>query len=156
MENIVPNIRNAVRAVIVRQGQVLMQKKEGGYLGERYTLPGGAQDLGETLGQALNRECIEEIGTPVEIISLLTVADFFKNRETDPPSTRHLVEFLFHCTVPDDYVAHNGNHPDKSQVDVVWVDLNELSAMPLFPKSLSHWLPNCLQGEAATYMGLLE
>jgi len=156
MENLTPDIRNAVRAVIVRNDRLLLLQKSGGDRGERYALPGGAQDLGETLAQALNRECLEEIGTAVEILALMNVADHFKTRETDPPSTRHMVEFLFRCNVPDDYLAHNGSKPDKSQVDVVWASLAELAAMPLYPESLCHWLPESILRDTAVYLGTLE
>ena len=46
MENLTPYIRNAVRAVIVRDDQLLLLKQTGGDLGERYALPGGAQNQG--------------------------------------------------------------------------------------------------------------
>ena len=154
MENLTPDIRNAVRAVIVRNDQLLLLKKTGGDRGERYALPGGAQNLGETLEQALMRECLEEIGSAIEILALMNVADHFKTRETDPPSTRHMVEFLFRCTVPDDYVAHNGIKPDRSQIDVVWVNLAGLTAMPLYPESLSHWLPEGILRDSALYPGI--
>ena len=156
MENLTPDIRNAVRAVILRNDQLLLLKKTGGDRGERYALPGGAQNLGETLAQALERECLEEIGSAVEILTLMNVADHFKTRETDPPSTRHMVEFLFRCTVPDDYVAHNGIKPDKRQLDVVWVNLAKLAAMPLYPESLSHWLPEGILRDTAVYLGTME
>ncbi len=156
MENLTPDIRNAVRAVIVRNDQVLLLKKAGGDRGERYALPGGAQNLGETLAQALKRECLEEIGSGVEIVALMSVSDHFKTRETDPPSTRHMVEFLFRCTVPDDYVARNGIKPDKSQIDVVWVNLANLAAMRLYPESLSHWLPEGILRDTAVYLGIME
>jgi ADP-ribose pyrophosphatase YjhB (NUDIX family) len=156
MENLTPDIRNAVRAVIVRNDQLLLLKKSGGERGERYALPGGAQNPGETLAQALNRECLEEIGSAVEILALMNVADHFKARATDPPSTRHMVEFLFRCSVPDDYVAHNGSKPDRSQLDVVWVDLADLAQAPLDPASLSHWLPLGIQRTAAVYLGTLD
>ena len=156
MENLTPDIRNAVRAVILRNDQLLLLKKTGGDRGERYALPGGAQDLGETLAQALERECLEEIGSAIEILALMNVADHFKTRETDPPSTRHMVEFLFRCSVPDDYVAHNGIKPDKSQIDVVWVNLAKLVAMPLYPESLSHWLPEGILRDTAVYLGTME
>lgn len=157
MENLVPIIRNAVRAVVVRGERILLLKKNGGDRGERYTLPGGAQELGETLHQALDRECREEIGTKIEIVDLLYVADFFKQRKTDPPSTRHLVEFLFLCTLPDnDYVAQNGPKPDKSQVDVIWVDVADLETMAMFPKALSHLLPALQRQQTGVYLGTLE
>jgi 8-oxo-dGTP diphosphatase len=156
MENLTPGIRNAVRAVIICNDQLLMLKKTGGDRGERYALPGGAQNLGETLAQALRRECMEEIGSAVEIVALMNVADHFKARGTNPPSTRHMVEFLFRCTVPNDYVAHNGIEPDKSQVDVVWVKLANLATMPLYPESLSHSLPEGILRVTDVYLGTME
>ena len=156
MENLAPIIRNAVRAVVVRGERILLLKKNGGDRGERYALPGGAQELGETLHQALNRECREEIGSAVEIVDLLYVADFFRPRKTDPPSTRHLVEFLFQCTLPDGYVAQRGSKPDKSQVDVVWRDLADIEGMSMSPKALSHLLPALQRQRTGVYLGTLE
>ncbi|MDC1287680.1 NUDIX domain-containing protein [Gammaproteobacteria bacterium] len=156
IKNLIPDIRNAVRAVIIRNDQVLLLRKAGGDRGERYALPGGAQNLGETLTQALMRECLEEIGSAIEVAALMNVADYFKTRETEPPSTRHMVEFLFRCSVPDDYVAHNGIKPDKGQVDVVWVNLARLAAIPLYPESLSHWLLEGIPRDTTLYTGTME
>jgi len=127
MEPIIAPIRNTVRALILQDNNVLLLRKDGYEGGQRFALPGGGQDLGETLEQALNRECLEEIGTRVEAHDLVYVADCFKPRDTTPHSTRHLVEFLFACTVPGDYVPVNGHHPDKHQVEVVWVGLESAS-----------------------------
>ncbi|MCG8670627.1 MAG: NUDIX domain-containing protein [Pseudomonadales bacterium] len=135
MAEILPNIRNAVRALIVRENKVLLLKKEDDK-GPRFALPGGGQDTGETLEQALQRECQEEIGSAVMVRDLLHVADYFRDRPTKPATIRHLVEFLFVCDVPEDYQPHNGPHPDKHQVDVVWADIENLTSFPIFPKSL--------------------
>jgi ADP-ribose pyrophosphatase YjhB (NUDIX family) len=156
MQNVTLEIRNAVRAVILRNDQLLMLKKTGGDRGDRYVLPGGAQNPGETLAQALVRESVEEIGSAVEILDLMSVADHFKARETDPPETRHMVEFLFRCSVPEDYVAHNGIKPDKSQIDVVWIDLARLATMPLYPASLSRYLPEGILRATPVYLGTLD
>lgn len=156
LENLDPSIRNAVRALIVRDESVLLLRKEGGGQGERFALPGGAQDPGETLVEALERECQEEIGTQVEIGDLLTVADYFKQRDTQPPSTRHLLEFLFSCHVPDDYVPQNGHHPDKHQIEVVWVRLSDLDQLMLFPRSLSESLPGVITGDNKGYLGIID
>ena len=155
MDNLTPGIRNAARAVILREGSILLLRKNGGSGGERFALPGGAQDLGETLEQALNRECMEEIGTGVEIIDLLHVADYFKARDTDPPSTRHLVEFLFHCKVPHGYSPRNGHHPDKHQVEVLWAPISRLGEMNLLPGSLAGHLGR-LKTERSVYLRTIE
>jgi 8-oxo-dGTP pyrophosphatase MutT (NUDIX family) len=156
MENLLPVIRNAARALIVRDHQILLLRKEYEDLSERFALPGGAQDPGETLQQALNRECEEEIGTPIEIRDLVHVADYFKPRDTQPPSTKHLVEFLFDCRVPAGYVPTNGHHPDKHQVEVVWAALDELEGMPLYPLSLVSYIKTLRGGTRNVYLGLID
>lgn len=62
MDNFCPVIRNAARALIVRDGSIVRLRKEGYESGARHALPGAARDPGETLAQALSRECPEEIG----------------------------------------------------------------------------------------------
>ena len=156
MAPIAPPIRNAVRALIVRANNILLLRKEGYADGVRYALPGGGQDLGETLEQALTRECLEEIGTRVEIRDLLHVADTFKPRDTSPASTRHMVEFLFDCSVADDYTPCNGHHPDKHQVAVVWSALDELAGIPLYPRSLATFLTGMLDQRGPTYVGSID
>ena len=156
MESIIAPIRNAARALILQQDNILLLRKDGYEGGERFALPGGGQDLGETLEQALHRECMEEIGTRVEIRDLVYVADYFKPRDTSPRSTRHLVEFLFACTVPDDYVPMNGHHPDKHQVEVVWGRLDELADMPLYPRSLAPYLADSSGSTGSVYLGTID
>ena len=157
MENLLPVIRNAARALIMRDDRILLLRKEGYSDGERFALPGGGQDPGETLRQALLRECREEIGTQVLIHDLVHVADYFKARDTDPPSTRHLVEFLFRCEVPESYIPMNGEHPDKHQVEVVWANLKTLRDKPLFPRSLAKFLDQSLVASPKNiYMGIID
>jgi 8-oxo-dGTP pyrophosphatase MutT (NUDIX family) len=153
---LIPTIRNAARALIVSNQKILLLKKDGGGLSERYALPGGGQEAGETLVQALNRECMEEIGTHVDIHDLVHVADFFKLRDTEPPTTRHLVEFLFKCTVPDTYSPQSGLHPDKHQVDVVWASVEELQRIPLFPQSLAGYIVGKNSASSPVYLGTLN
>lgn len=153
MTELIPEIRNAARALIVRQEQILLLRKVGGGRGERFALPGGAQDPGETLKEALNRECLEEIGTTVEIGDLIHVTDFFKLRDTQPPTRRHVVEFLFQCTIADDYSPHSGDHPDKHQVEVVWFDLDKIAQIQLYPQYLSNCIPYHEAAKADFYLG---
>ena len=156
MQNIEPNIRNAVRALIIRDHHILLLRKGGDIRGERYALPGGAQDAGETLHQALYRECMEEIGAEVEILDLIHVADYHRQRSGLPATTRHQIEFLFACAVADSYVPHSGSHPDSHQLEVIWASLDELMEMPLLPKSIAAWIVNPDKLSSRVYMGLIH
>ena len=152
-ENLIPGIRNAVRAVITRNDAVLLQRKIDDSGMERYALPGGAQEHGECLTDALQRECEEEIGTRIEIIDLLFVGDYFKIRQTTPPTTRQLLEFLFACTVARDYEPRNGPRPDKHQVDVLWAPVADLTEFNLVPAGYTDLLLQ--QDRSRVYVGQL-
>lgn len=156
MENLEPCIRNAVRALVIRDDHILLLRKGGDERGERYALPGGAQDAGETLHQALHRECLEEIGTETEILELVHVADYRRKRSGSPPTIRHQVEFLFSCSVPDSYLPHNGSHPDGHQIEVVWARLDAIEDMQLLPKSIASCIANPQQAGGRIYLGLIS
>jgi len=58
---VIPGVRLSVKAIIVREGRLLVLKCRD-QQGFWYVLPGGGQQVGETLDQALRRECLEELG----------------------------------------------------------------------------------------------
>jgi len=151
MENLLAVIRNAARAIIIRDGKLLVLKKING----SYTLPGGAQNTGETIEQALQRECLEEINTRVLVNRLAYVGDYFKPKQSTPPAIRHQIEFLFDCRVDEDYIAQSGDHPDKRQVDVVWIDIHDLDKQPLYPLTLKKCIKD-LDENKMVYIGVLE
>ena len=151
-----PVIRNTVRAVIVRDNRILLLRKEDELRGERFSLPGGAQEAGETLKQAVNRECQEEINTEVKIGDLLHIADFFKQRKLPEPHIRHQVELLFECSVPNTYIPGNGSHPDKHQVEVVWKDLTKLTELNLKPFCFAALLAERKRNVSPIYLGTVD
>ena len=150
---LIPGIRNGVRAVIIRDSHLLLLRKEYEDNTERYVLPGGSQDEGETLETALQRECLEEIGTEVTVEGIIYLADFFKPRGTTPQTYRQQVEYFFCCEVPGSYEAMNGHRPDKHQVDVVWVPLKKLDTINLFPSELSRLFMQDKLSSHAIYLG---
>jgi ADP-ribose pyrophosphatase YjhB (NUDIX family) len=150
---LIPDIRPTVRAVIVQRQHILLLRKDYGEPGERFALPGGGQEPGETLHETLQRECQEEIATRVEIGPMLHAADFFKLRDTEPPTRRHLLELLFRCQVPADYIPRNGYHPDKHQVDVIWAELSQVPDMPLFPPYLVECIARLDEPQRPFYLG---
>ena len=147
-------IRNSAKAIVVKEGKLLTIKMhENG--GTYYILPGGGQEHGENLHQALERECKEELGAEVEIGELLFVREYIgKNHELAAyHSHAHQTEFMFICNVNQD-LFNNGTSPDKGQIGTEWLPINELLEYELFPRSLrTHIISYFESGKAATYVG---
>ncbi len=135
MEN---TMRNSAKAIIVRDGRLLVTVNRGDKGGEFYILPGGAQNFGETLHEALQRECIEEIGTNVDIRDLVFVREYIGKHHEFAGFDRHVhqVEFMFLCAVTDDASVRQGTLPDPKQFGVKWIRLTELETAPFYPAAL--------------------
>ncbi|MBM9615090.1 NUDIX domain-containing protein [Desulfobulbus rhabdoformis] len=136
-------IRNTVKAICRnRRGEILIQKKiyEDGR--ELYTLPGGGQQPGESLLQALERECWEEIGALVTARDLEYVCEFIKKPTSPGKLPRHKVEFGFRCDLPEDYIPQMGPQPDSHQEAILWLSLEKLANLELSPEKLLACLKN--------------
>jgi mutator protein MutT len=64
-----------VGGVVIRDERVLLIRRAKPPLLDRWAIPGGTVELGETLEQALVREMEEETSLRVELVELLTVFD---------------------------------------------------------------------------------
>ena len=137
MINTFKNIRNGVRAVIKSSHGILFIQKKNEVHGEYFVLPGGIQTPGESLIDALRRECREEIGAEITVGSLLHVGDRYKVNSKASGAYQHNVEFLFSCHVGPDYQPQNGSAPDKKQMAVLWLPLEQLLTTRLRPHSLA-------------------
>ncbi|WP_409300686.1 NUDIX hydrolase [Peribacillus sp. SCS-155] len=83
-----------VRAVIIRDGRILMVKEKAD--GD-WALPGGWADIGLTPGEVAVKEVKEEAGFDVEPIKLLGVLD--KKRHPHPPSAYHVYKIFIQCEI---------------------------------------------------------
>ncbi len=131
-------IRNSAKALIVKDGKLLCTKNEDMF-GTFYLLPGGGQEKGETLQEALKRECMEEISAEVDIGELKFIREYIgKNHEfKEWDSEIHQVEFIFVCTIKPGSKIGNGIVPDSMQTGVEWLEISNLGACRLYPKTLS-------------------
>ena len=148
------NIRNSAKAVIVKDGKLLAVKiQENG--DTYYILPGGGQEHGENLHQALERECREELGAKVEIGELIFVREYIgKNHELAAYHVHaHQTEFMFLCHVHQETFEH-GTNLDKGQTGTEWLPIKDLLEYKLFPQALrTHLISYFESGKAKTYVG---
>ena len=130
-----------MQALIIRDGQVLVVIKRYPD-GVAYILPGGRQEHGESLEAAVLRECREELGVEVAVGPLLFVREYIgKNHQyATRDSELHLVNILFHCRVPDDYLPRSGVLPDPEQIGVTWLPIERLHDVRFFPAALKEAL----------------
>jgi 8-oxo-dGTP diphosphatase len=140
-----------VKAIVVREGFLLALRcrdREGVW----YALPGGGQDVGETIEQALRRECQEEIGCEIRVGPLRFVRDYIaKNHEfaDDAKPDTHQVELMFECDLLSE--PSHPTKPDSMQDGFEWLELRKLQGYRLYPRFLQRALSTETQG--VTYLG---
>ncbi len=132
------NIRISAKAIIIDRDKLLLTKNQDDH-GYFYLFPGGGQEHGETLIQAVRRESVEEIGQQVEVGALLFIREYIgKNHEhASFDYDFHQVEHYFICDLI------NGNrgiakptNPDSYQVGLEWLPLDSLMDYRIYPKEL--------------------
>ena len=134
------NIRSAARAVIICNGCLLatkMRDKRGVY----YILPGGGQQPGETLEEAVRRECLEEVGIQVKVIRMLYVREYIgKNHNFSKRHAGfHQIEHVFLCEVEDPSLACPGTETDNYQIGVSWLALERLGSIRFYPEAIKKY-----------------
>lgn len=127
-------IRLVVRAAIVRDGAILLVAFDGEN-GFHYNLPGGGVELGETLYDTARREVREEAAAEVKVKELLFVYECF------PPDYGfaldeqvHNVDFVFRCALCEGSEPRLPDNPDRNEVAVHWIPLDEFPNAPLVPQ----------------------
>ena len=147
-----PRFRNSIKAVIIREGRLLVTTNRD-FLGEFLLLPGGGQRFGETMVEALVRECREELNVTVTVGDLIGARDYIgahhEFAEHDPHI--HQVELMFSCELAPGEEPRYGDHPDDqgdwAQTGIEWVALSDLPHRRIYPSILREWLPTLPEPE---------
>jgi 8-oxo-dGTP diphosphatase len=84
----------AVSAAILRDGKVLLVRRDRAPAQGLFSLPGGVVEVGETLLEAVEREVAEETGLRIEPIALAGFREVV-DRDADDRVRRHFVILCF-------------------------------------------------------------
>lgn len=136
------SIRPAVSAIVRDEaGHLLMIRRTDN---DKYALPGGGQDIGETLSQAVVREVEEETGVQVEVTGLVGL---YSNPshviEYDDGEVRQEFSICFHAK----YVGGELRTSSESK-EVKWIAparLQELEIHPSIRLRIEHGLADRAQ-----------
>lgn len=147
-------VRNSAKAIIFQTGKLLTIK----YIdaeGEYFSLPGGGQEAGETLTQALERECLEEFGAEIEVGPLRYIREYIGvNHEfADHDYDAHQVDHMFICNIAEDLSHLVSLNPDPGQVDIAWLPIKDLTSYRLYPKFIRGLLVNEPNLSGPVYLG---
>ena len=96
----------------------------------QWSLPGGAQQLGESLAEAARREVLEETGLTVDLGDVIATVDSI---ERDPEG-----RVRYHYTLIDFTAEAHGAElvPGDDAADARWFELHQIEALGLWSETL--------------------
>lgn len=108
-------------AIIEKQGKILIGKRRGsGSCAGLWEFPGGKQEPGETLPEALRRECREELGIAVSAGGLCArIVHQYPDREVG-------LSFFY-------AMAEDGDPEARVHEELRWAEPEELARLPFCP-----------------------
>lgn len=148
-------VRSTVKAIVIHEGNVLLNRCFDPKNGVYYSLPGGGQQQGETLAEALTRECLEETGysvKPVRFVALLEEICLDPFILECYAEYAHKMLHLFVCMLSSPEVAAP-TETDESQIACEWIPISRVAALNLLPKQVKEQFSRLISGEGSMFLG---
>ena len=157
-------IRNAAKVIILIENKILLikYKNEIGAIcwgiptgGIYYTLPGGGQNIYETIEEAAVRECREETGYEIKIGRLAAVCEEITvNAEFRRlyPDHAHKLHFIFTASVTDE-TPGSVTEPDFGMTGLERADIKNIKNYPLYPEIVKNNIESIINSESVLYLG---
>jgi 8-oxo-dGTP diphosphatase len=119
-----------IGVVVWHEDRVLLVRRNKPPRRGHWSLPGGAQQLGETVAEAARREVREEVGLEVELGAIVATVDLI---ERDPDQ-----RVRYHYTLID-FVAEAASatlRPGSDAAEAAWFTVAEAEALGLWSETV--------------------
>lgn len=149
------SIRVTVKALIVKDGCLLVNRCRDDAGGLYYDLPGGGQQQGETIAQALVREVMEETGWEVGDAHLAAVTEtIYTDAQLTKqyPQYAHRLLLIFAASLRNE-ARQRVQELDYQQEDALWVPLAQADALRFVPRVLCGRISDLLAASAPVFLG---
>lgn len=149
------NVRSTVKAIILHEGKVLLNRCRDANNGEYYSLPGGGQEQFETMAEALHRECLEETGYSVEMVRF---AALMEEICLDPFIREHYLQYahkmlhIFVCRLTT-LQRVEPTETDDLQISIDWVPVEEVPNINLLPKEVRENFSRLIAEDTPQFLG---
>ena len=120
----------AVGVVVWKDGEVLLIRRAKPPRSGQWSIPGGAQELGETVRETAVREVREETGLDIAVTDLIEVVDFIERDDTGG--------VLYHYTLVDWSAEWCGGEamPRDDVSEVMWADPAKLERYGIWSETV--------------------
>lgn len=151
-------IRSAAKAVIIKDGSILLNRCRHSDGREYYDLPGGGQDQYESLEEALRREVLEETGYSVTGMRFAALAEEIwtaHDIREKYPDYSHRVYHIFAAAVADEPAAEPAE-PDIGMEKCVWIPLEKVKELDeTYPEALAGLVENIAKNGPPMFLGTM-
>lgn len=148
-------IRNAVKAIILDENMILLNRCNSPEIGDYFALPGGGQSQHETMEDAVVREVLEETGytvVPKAFVALYEEIYTCHSVRQRHPDHSHKILHVFRCVLSDK-ARGAAVEQDLHQTGCAWVDLDDISGLNLLPAAVGRNIRRLAGSEAPLYLG---
>ena len=143
-----------VYGIYIEDGKLLVIHKNAGPYINRFDLPGGSLEEGESLAEAMRREFLEETGIEIEIEEQIGVSDFkFPSVWRDFTNVHHIAVYYSVRKIGGE-IGIPEQFEGQDSLGAVWVSEHEVSrenASPLVMKAFEWMKTNELGLNAEVY-----
>jgi len=149
------NVRSTVKAIVLHEGKVLLNRCRDANNGEYFSLPGGGQEQFETMAEALHRECLEETGYSVETVRFCALMEeicldpFIRERYLQ---YAHKMLHFFVCRLTMTQRVEP-TETDDLQIATEWIPVEDVPQINLLPKEVREAFSRLIAEEAPLFLG---